>query len=605
MKIHRIVLGILAAAGIAAAQQYNISTIAGIGQVQGFLRRFAAFGLQRAARITRFWGFRWIPAATTSSWITTLTWSAKWQAPENTCAVPLSALAGDATFGFFGDGGLGVQGEISDVHGLATCNSKEQPLYRRHVQAWTRPQSDSGGFVHQPHRRNQHLRRPTGTYGYSGRRQGSGHECRAGHSLPPLRSTPVAIVYIADFGNYTVRKVDTTGHITTIAGTGTPGNSGDGGPANKAQLASPYALAIDAQNNIYISDLGNSNIREVTTDGNIHTVVSGVSTDSIAIDAAGSIYFADSFTHTVRKILSGGTQFIIAGIPGNPGFSGDGGPGTNAQLNQPHGVALDASGNVYVADGENMVIRLLTPVTSSISVASAASGNGVSISPGEIVNMFGTGGLGPATPVSAAPANGFYPKQLAGTTVSFNGTPAVVIYTSATQVSAIVPYSMPIGGAANVTVTFGGQSYTTADALPIAAAASAIFTAYASGIGQVAAINQNNTINSMSTPAPEGTIISLYLTGEGLTSPAGVDGKITTKPFPTPVMGVIVAMNGQNAPVTYAGEAPGLVAGVMQVNALIPNNLLSTPTTLPVAVPVVVTVGVVSSQANATISVIQ
>jgi trimeric autotransporter adhesin len=399
--------------------------------------------------------------------------------------------------------------------------------------------------------------------------------------------------------------VDSSGKISTIAGTGSSGYSGDGGPANKAQLAAPYSLAVDSANNIYIADVGNSNIRVVTSDGNIRTFVSGVSTDSIATDKAGNIYFADSFTHTVRKILPNGTQYIIAGIPGSPGFSGDGGLATTAQLNEPHGVAVDSSGNVYVADSANQVIRLLTPASPSISVASAASGNGISISPGEVVNIFGTGGLGPSTPVSGAPVNGFYAKALGGTTVTFNNTSAVVFYTSATQVSAIVPYSMPIGAAANVTVSFGGQSFTTANALPITAALPGIFTSNSTGIGQVAAINQNNTINSHSNPAPEGTIISLYVTGEGLTTPAGVDGKITTNPFPTPVMGVQVTMKGQSVPVSYAGEAPGLVAGVMQVNALIPKHLLSQATTLPVDVPVVVQVGTVCSQANATISVVQ
>ncbi len=596
MKSLRIVLGLLAAVGTLAAQQYNISTIAGIGNVQGY---FGDSGPASNAQLD--YPFRITVDSTGNYFIADYyTYVVREVAGPGSSVGTIITLAGDTTFGFAGDGGPGVQGEISDVHGLAT-DSKGNLYIADTFNGRVRKVTPVGSFISPTDIMTTFA--GNGSFGYTG---------DGGPATSAELSQPSAVavdssgnVYIADYGNYTVRKVDSSGNISTIAGTGTPGYSGDGGPANKAQLQSPYALAVDAQNNIYISDLGNTNIREVTTDGNIHTLVSGISTDSIAIDAAGSIYFADSFTHTVRKILPGGTQFIIAGVPGIPGFSGDGGPGTSAQLNQPHGVALDSAGNVYVADSGNMVIRLLTPVPSSVSVASAASGNGVSISPGEIVNIFGTSGLGPSTPVSAQVVNGFFPKQLAGTTVSFNGTPAVVIYTSATQVSAIVPYSMPIGGAANATVTFAGQSWTTADALPIAAAATGIFTANSTGIGQVAAINQNNTINSMSVPAPEGTVVSLYVTGEGLTSPAGVDGQITTSPFPIPVMGVSVTMNGQNALVSYAGEAPGLVAGVMQVNALIPNNLLSAPTTLPVAVPVVVTVGVISSQANATISVVQ
>ena len=596
MKSLYIVLGMLAAAATLAAQQYNISTIAGIGNVQGY---FGDAGPASNAQLD--YPFR-IAVDSNGNYffVDYYTYVVREVAGPGKSAGTIITLAGNTTFGFSGDGGIGVQGEISDVHGLAT-DSKGNLYIADTFNGRVRKVTPAGSFTAPTDTLTTFA--GNGTYGYAG---DGGLAVNAQLTQPSaVAADSAGNVYIADFGNYTVRKVDTSGKISTIAGTGTPGSGGDGGPANKAQLAQPYALAVDTQNNIYISDLGSNSIREITADGNIHTLVSNVLADSIAIDTAGSIYFADSFTHTVRKILPGGTQFIIAGVPGNPGFAGDGGPGTSAQLNQPHGVAVDSSGNVYVADSGNQVIRLLTPAPSSITVASAASANGLSISPGEIVNIFGAGGLGPSTPVSAVPANGSYPKQLAGTTVSFNGTPAVVFYTSATQVSAIVPYSMPIGGAANVTVTFGGQSFTTADALPITAAIPGIFTSNSTGIGQVAALNQNNTINSSSVPAPEGTIVSLYVTGEGLTSPAGVDGKITTKPFPTPVMGVTVMMKGQNVTVTYAGEAPGLVAGVMQVNALIPPNLLSAPTTLPVDVPVVVTVGVVSSQPNATISVIQ
>ncbi len=591
MKSLQIVFGLLVAASALTAQQYNISTIAGIGGVEGF---FGNDGPATTGQLN--YPFRIAVDKSDNYYFSELLALAVQEVSGGT----INTIAGNTTLGYVGDNGPAIQAEISDIHGIAT---------------------DSSGNIYLADTFNGVVRRVTApgpitapvgiittfagnnTHGYTG---DGGPATSAELSQP----SGVAVdssnnVYIADYGNYTVRKVNSSGTISTIAGTGVPGYSGDGGPANKAQFSSPYALAIDPSNNIYISDLGNANIREITTDGNIHTIVSGISADSIAVDGAGSIYFTDSLTNTVRKILSDGTQFVIAGIPGSAGFSGDGGPGTSAQLNQPHGVALDSAGNVYVADSQNEVIRLLTPVASSISVVNAAGGNGVAIAPGEIVSIFGTG-LGPSTPVSAQPgSNGFYPTQLAGTTVSFNGINGVMIYTSATQVSAIVPYEMPIGAAAIVSVTYQGQTFSTPTALPINAAVPGVFTANATGVGQIAAINQNDTLNGPNSPAPEGTYVSLYVTGEGQTTPAGVDGKPATPPYPQPVLGVTVTMNGQQVPVTYYGGAPTLVAGIMQVNVQVPPNLLSINTSLPIAVPIVVYVGFYATQANATITVTQ
>lgn len=594
MKSLQILVGLLVASGALTAQQYNISTIAGIGNVQGY---FGDGGPATSGQLD--YPFR----------ITVDSKGNYYFADYYTYVVRevsggvIDTIAGNASFGFAGDGGVGYQGSISDVHGLAVdskFNVYIADTFNGRVRmvtpspTITAPTGVISTFA------------GSGTYGYSG----DGGPATSAQLTQP---SGVAVdsannVYIADFGNYTVRKVNTSGTISTIAGTGVPGYSGDGGPADKAQFTSPYAIAVDPSNNVYVSDLGNNNIREITTDGNIHTVVSGVSADSIAVDGSGSIYFSDSLTHTVRKILASGTQFVIAGIPGNPGYSGDGGPGTSAQLNQPHGVALDSSGNVYVADSGNEVIRLLTPVTSSITVVNAASGNGVSIAPGEIVSIFAAGGLGPSPGVSAQPGgNGYYGTQLAGTTVSFNGINAVITYSSATQVNAIVPYELPVGAAAIGTVTYQGQTFSTATALPIAAAVPGIFTANSTGVGQVAAVNQNGTLNGPNNPAPEGSSVSLFVTGEGQTTPAGVDGKPTPTqaPFPQPVLGVTATMNGQPVQVTYYGGVPTLVAGIMQVNVQIPANLLSISTSLPIAVPVVVYVGYFASQANATLSVTQ
>jgi uncharacterized protein (TIGR03437 family) len=580
MKSFQFVLGLLAASA-ATAQQYTISTVAGTGLVQGY------FGDGAAATGAQLdFPLRVAVDSTNNFYIADyLTWVVR----KVTAAGIISTIAGDGTFGFQGDNGPGFQAKLTDVHGLAV---------------------DAGGSVFFADTTNSRVRQVTatglistfagdGTRGYAG---DGDFAYKAKLTLPAgITVDSAGNVYIADYGNSTVRKVDSKGKISTFAGTGVWGFSGDGGPAGKAALAAPFALATDPAGNIYISDLGNSNIRKVTPDGNIQTVVSNIDAESIAVDAAGSIYYPNYVNSTVQKIRADGGQFTIAGN-GIAGFAGDNGPATNASLNQPYGVAVDSAGNVYVADSGNHVIRLLTPVSSSLTIANAASGLGGTISPGEIVVLYGTG-LGPATLVSNQPgSNGFYGTQVAGTTVSFNGTNAPMIYTSATQVAAIVPYSILAGGSADVTVTYQGQTTTTAG-VPVTSAAPGVFTTNAAGSGQAAAVNQNKSINSVDSPAPLGSIISLYVTGEGQTSPAGVDGKPAAIPLPQPLLPVSVTMSGQPATVTYQGGAPTLVAGLMQVNVRIPQNLVQTFAAGPVQIPVVVQVGSIPSQTNVTIAV--
>jgi hypothetical protein len=179
-------------------------------------------------------------------------------------------------------------------------------------------------------------------------------------------------VYITQFHDNCVRKIATNGIITTIAGTGTAGFSGDGGPARRAQLNGPTTVALDAEGNIYISDLRNHRIRRIDSRGIITTVagngekgfpVDGAVATQVPIGAAdvsadgdGNIYISDEANPGVFKVDTDGILTIVAGT-GVDGFSGDGGLATEAQLSEPTTVAVGPDGDLYIADWGNSLIR--------------------------------------------------------------------------------------------------------------------------------------------------------------------------------------------------------------------------------------------------------
>ena len=251
----------------------------------------------------------------------------------------------------------------------------------------------------------------------------------------------------------------------------------------------------------------------------------------------------------------------------------------------------------------NMLRRLVTaaiqgpaPAASSNSVANAASFLGGPVAPGEMVTIFGTG-IGPANIANYALLTSGYLDTYAGETkVLFDGIPGPLIYAMSSQTTVMVPYSVAGKSSTQMVIVYQGRS-SAAITLPVAAAAPALFSSDFSGKGNGAIVNQDNSYNSPSNPADQGSVVQLYGTGEGQTSPAGVDGRIATAVFPKPVLPVRVTVGGINADVLYAGAAPYAAAGVFQINARIPQGVASG------AVPIVVSVGTLSSQPNLTVSV--
>jgi uncharacterized protein (TIGR03437 family) len=238
------------------------------------------------------------------------------------------------------------------------------------------------------------------------------------------------------------------------------------------------------------------------------------------------------------------------------------------------------------------------PVVNAVS--NAASYDTKAVSPGEIVSIWGAG-LGPAAGANLTlDSNDLVETSLAGTQVFINGNPAPLTYAGAGQVNAVVPYEVAPATTANVVVVYQGNP-SAPFAIPVAAARPGIFTHSGDGTGQGSVLNQDQSVNSASSPAPRGSWISIYATGEGITTPAGVDGRVSAykgSPLPKAQAACSATIGGQTANVNYCGEAPDFTAGVLQVNAQVPDSI--SPSS---SVPVTITVGGVTSQANVTIAV--
>ena len=191
------------------------------------------------------------------------------------------------------------------------------------------------------------------------------------------------------------------------------------------------------------------------------------------------------------------------------------------------------------------------------------------MAPGEFVTIYGSG-LGPSLPV----ASGGLAQGLGNTRVFFNGVEAFTTYVSFSQINAIVPYEIAGGSQAELQVAFQGI-YGNRVLLPTASAVPGIFTVNASGMGPAVVVNQDGTINSVGNPAPRGSIVSFWATGQGQTLPPGVDGPQPQSPtFPTPILPVSVSIGGITVPQSDVLFVGLVYAGVVQINTRVPSAVV-------------------------------
>ena len=395
--------------------------------------------------------------------------------------------------------------------------------------------------------------------------------------------------YIADQNNNIIRKVDTAGLLTTVAGTGEQGFDGDGGAATQATLDSPAGVAIDASGNLYISDTRNQRVRKVSTNGTISTIagtgVAGFSGDggaaaqamislptAIAVDSSGNVFFADSNNNRVREVVAAsGTIQTVAGN-GEQGYSGDGGAATSASLDTPQGISVDSSGNIYLSDTRNNRIR--------------------KISGGVITTIAGDGSFNFAGDGSTATSGSFASPH--GIAVNANGTALFIADTDNQRIRQI--------NSSNLLSTIAGNGQEGQDQLNGSATAASLDSPLGVAVGPPGTIAFADTDNDLVRAIFSGTVVTtaggdqatsvLALSipsqattyGQGvltatLTSSTSPSGSIVFYDSGTPVSTVALSsgvatlnlgslkVGTHNLSASYAGDStnPAAVSGVMVV----------------------------------------
>ncbi len=500
----------------------------------------------------------------------------------------ITTVAGNGAAGFAGDGGPAINAVLNRPIGV---------------------NFDPAGNLYIADTVNQRIRKVdtsgtittfagSGALGFGG----DGGQATAASFYNPVRTVADALgnVYVADQSEHRIRKINAAGIISTLAGNGvgTPATgaySGDGGPATSASLNNPTAVAVDAAGNVYFSDQFNHRIRKVTISTGIITTIAGIGTagfsgdggpavgaslnfpGGMVLDPAGNIYFDDDANHRVRRIDTSGIITTVAGN-GSVGFSGDGGPATSAQLNGEFGVALDASGNLYIADILNNRIRKVTaartPFLTSASITNAASFVSGATA-GGIVTIFGTGlsnGVNGIVGITKLPI----PTTMAGTSVTVGGVPAplfnVININGTEQINLQIPFE--VAGQTSVPVVVNNGTASNAAVLAqVLPAQPGIFT-----IGANAGAILHGADNSVVTathPAAKGEVVVVFVTGLGAVDPPVATGaQSPASPLSHSVFTPSVTIGGVGAPVSFSGLAPGF-AGLFQINVQVPASVAS------------------------------
>jgi sugar lactone lactonase YvrE len=313
----------------------------------------------------------------------------------------ISTFAGNGTPGYSGDAGQATAAEINEAFGVGV---------------------DVSGNVYIADYMNNRIRKVNtsgiistiagnGTGGYSGD-GGQATAAEINNSID-AETDGSGNVYIADYRNNRIRKINTSGIITTLAGNGTSGFSGDGGQATAAEINSPGGVSVDGSGNVYFADEGNNRVRKVNTLGIISTIggngTANYSGDGgqataaelsapydVSLDATGNVYIADLSNSRIRMINTSGTISTFAGN-GVAGFSGDGGQATAAEVQFPSSVTVDMSGNIYIGDENNNRVRKVTSIPSGINEILSVSN--VEIYPNPTSAFFTIAGIAPGQTV--------------------------------------------------------------------------------------------------------------------------------------------------------------------------------------------------------------